>query len=57
MEVEVEVEVKLKPLGMPTQGENTPNTTMRDKRARRVVGPRTEKGFFELPEEGPEVGN
>lgn len=55
--MEVEVEVKVNPLGMPTQGQNTPNTTMRDKRARRVVGPRTEKGFFELPEEGPEVGN
>lgn len=58
MEAEVEVEVKEKAWGMPTQGQKTPTMTTRERRARRVVGPRMEeKGLLELAEDGAEMGN
>jgi len=58
LEAEGEVEVKDKAWGTPSQGQKTPTMTRRERRARRVVGPRMEeKGLLELAEDGAETGN
>lgn len=55
--MEVGVGVKGKPWGKPTQGQKTPSMTMREIRARRVVGPMMDRDFFEFDDDGVDAGN